>query len=154
MVAIFSCWKLAAEDDYSQRDFETCVHILLKYGANPFSRNILGESILHYASYPRLPKQKTAIAMKIAKMCIDASHYYFSKVHKYVTLQSLSKSDFNGRYVYCSDPNSGRLVVYLSVDDEDGKPKTNPLAVKPTHVFLRMEMYITTMVMIAHQCLH
>jgi hypothetical protein len=124
--------------DGFKRDYKQSVHLLLKYGANPFAKDITGRTVIHYATYPLARQLRTPTLLEMAKMCIDASHHY-AKVHKIVTLQGLSKIELNGRRGYCGgyDTHSGRLIVYL-YGHESGTTTllgSKPYSLKPENVF-------------------
>ena len=115
---------------YPGDDYEGMMHVLLKYGANPFARDITGRTAVHYLTDPSIKKDRTDKALRLAQMCIDASHHYHAKLHKVVTLQELSKVELNGRSGYCGgfDASNGNLLVYLK--ETDGMYAPTPLSFK------------------------
>jgi len=66
--------------------FRTVVQSLLKYGANPYARDI--RNIIHYATDPHHGQHtRVAQALDMANMCFDASYNFDSMIHTTVTLK-------------------------------------------------------------------
>ena len=131
MVAILGHYHLV---DASFHDaFIGMVRLLLKHGANPFARDMMGRTVVHYATSLYFNKSRSPKGLEMAQLCIDASHLYH-KVNKVVTLHGLTRAELNGSTGYCGgyDTETGRLVVYLST--KDGSFKKKPISVKTNNI--------------------
>lgn len=134
MFAVYGYLSLA--DRLKPGNFGDVVHVLLKYGANPFARDIAGGTVIHYATDVNLCRpSKTTKSLEMAQMCLDASQKY-NVIHQKVRLEGLSKAELNGAKGYCGgfDAREGRFVIYLL--REDGTMQKRPIAVKVKNVII------------------
>lgn len=100
--------------------------LLLKYGASPIAKDVLGKTVSHYGA----GAFATPMTLQVVDMCIRAAqtaHLY----GKDVILQNLNKQEMNGQkgVVGGFNPDSGRRSVFLV---ESGRE----VSVKPENIQL------------------
>lgn len=90
---------------------EEVAKMLLKYGASPLAKDVLGKTVCHYGA----GAMATPMTLKVVDMCIRAARtaYLYTKD---VKLHGLKKEEMNGLSGIAGgfDPDSGRRVVHLS----------------------------------------
>ena len=94
----------------------TTAKILLKHGARPNAKDVLGKTVCHYGA----GAVSKSMTLEVVDMCIRATE----TVHLYgkdVELFGLKTADFNGLkgVVGGFDPDSGRRSVYISAIDKE-----------------------------------
>ena len=90
---------------------EEVAKILLKYGASPTAKDVLGKTVAHYGA----GAFATDMTLKVVDMCIRAAqtaHLY----GKDVKLHGLNKIEMNGLQGVAGgfDPDSGRRLIFLA----------------------------------------
>jgi len=90
---------------------EEVAKILLKYGASPTAKDVLGKTVAHYGA----GAFATDMTLKVVDMCIRAAqtaHLY----GKDVKLHGLNNIDMNGLQGVAGgfDPDSGRRLIFLA----------------------------------------
>lgn len=100
--------------------------VLLKYGARPDAKDVLGKTVCHYGA----GAMATPTTMQIVDLCIRAakSSYLYGRE---VELVDLKKADMNGLKGVAGgfDPDSERRVVYLLQSEKE-------VSVKPINLRL------------------
>lgn len=93
-----------------QQQFSLVAKLLLKNGASPIAKDVMGKTIAHYGA----GGMATEMTLEVTDMCIRAakSHHLFGKE---VKLHDLNTEELNGNVGIAGgfDPDSGRRVVYL-----------------------------------------
>ncbi len=91
-------------------DHQGTAKVLLKSGANPYAKDVLGKTVAHYGA----GAMATSMTMDVVDMCVHAakSAHLFGKE---VELHSLKAMHMNGLrgIVGGFDPDAGRRVVFL-----------------------------------------
>lgn len=100
----------------SHQQFEAVAKLLLKNGASPVAKDVVGKTVAHYGA----GGMATKMTLNVTDMCIRAakSHHLFGKD---VKLQGLKTEEMNGKLgiVGGFDADSNRRAVYLTEDDRE-----------------------------------
>mmetsp|Transcript_10421 Transcript_10421/g.12684 ORF Transcript_10421/g.12684 Transcript_10421/m.12684 type:complete len:566 (+) Transcript_10421:34-1731(+) len=101
--------------DQPHMDHKGAAKLLLKSGANPYAKDVLGKTAAHYGA----GAMATPMTLEVVDMCILAARSSHL-LGKDVELHSL-KVNMNGSRGVAGgfDPDSGRRVVYLSEDKKE-----------------------------------
>mmetsp|Transcript_13369 Transcript_13369/g.20635 ORF Transcript_13369/g.20635 Transcript_13369/m.20635 type:complete len:560 (+) Transcript_13369:125-1804(+) len=96
--------------------FQCVAKLLLKNGASPVAKDVVGKTIAHYGA----GGMATKTTLEVTDMCIRAakSHHLFGKD---VKLQGLKTEEMNGKLgvVGGFDADSNRRAVYLPEDNKE-----------------------------------
>jgi len=113
LLLIVSAGKNVVDQPYM--DHKGAAKLLLKSGANPFAKDVLGKTVAHYGA----GAMATPMTLEVVDMCILAARSSHL-LGKDVELHSL-KANINGSRGVAGgfDPDSGRRVVYLSEDKKE-----------------------------------
>jgi len=100
----------------SHQQFEAVAKLLLKTGASPVAKDVVGKTVAHYGA----GGMATKMTLEVCDMCIRAakSHHLFGKD---VKLQGLKTEEMNGKLgiVGGFDADSNRRAVYLTEDERE-----------------------------------
>ena len=96
--------------------FESVAKLLLKNGASPVAKDVVGKTAAHYGA----GGMATKMTLEVTDMCIRAakSHHLFGKK---VKLSGLKTEDMNGKVgiVGGFDPDSDRRGIYLTEENRE-----------------------------------
>lgn len=101
---------VSAGKQYPTTQQSSVAKLLLRYGASPDAKDILGKTAVHYGA----GAMATPMTMEIAAMCIEAAET--SDMHgKSAKLEGLQNADMNGKkgWVGGYDVDSGRRGIYI-----------------------------------------
>lgn len=114
LLLIVSAGKNVVEQPFM--DHTGVAKVLLKHGASPDAKDVLGKTACHYGA----GAFATSMSLEVVDMCIRASNssQFYGKE---VELCGLKKIDMNGAkgVVGGFDPDSDRRAVYLSEGDKE-----------------------------------
>lgn len=99
-----------------QQQFESVAKLLLKNGASPIAKDVMGKTVAHYGA----GGMATKMTLEVTDMCIRAakSHHLFGKQ---VKLHGLKTEEMNGKVGVAGgfDPDSDRRVIWLPEDAKE-----------------------------------
>mmetsp|Transcript_37639 Transcript_37639/g.61458 ORF Transcript_37639/g.61458 Transcript_37639/m.61458 type:complete len:488 (-) Transcript_37639:266-1729(-) len=103
------------------QDFQGVAKLLLKHGASPVAKDVLGKTICHFGA----GAMATKMTLDVVDICIHAAktHHLHDKE---VELHSLNSQEMNGKVgiVGGFDSDTGRRSVYLEKDQREVWIKT------------------------------